>query len=131
MDATPSTILSTDPIARDWWAGIAEGRIGYEVCADCGAAQFYPRGRCTACGSARVEMRRAAGTGTIFSMTIVHRPPSPALQAFAPYAIALVDLDEGVRLMAHADPALAIGARVRAGFVAFGGRTVPRFIAAV
>lgn len=127
---TEAPVLSSDPVARDWWAGIAEGWIGYEACAGCGAAQFYPRGHCTACGSARVSMRRSAGTGTIFSITVVHRPPSPALQPFAPYAIALVDLDEGVRLMAHADPGLAIGARVRAGFVAFGDRTVPRFVAA-
>jgi uncharacterized OB-fold protein len=75
-------------------------------------------------------MRRAAGTGTVFSITVVHRPPSAALQPFAPYGIALVDLDEGVRMMAHADPALAIGARVRATFVPFAGRTVPRFVAA-
>lgn len=127
---TEATTLSADPLARSWWAGIAEGRIGYEHCADCGAAQFYPRGRCTACGSVRMEMRQAAGTGTVFSITTVHRPPSPALQAFAPYAIALVDLDEGVRMMAHADPALAIGARVRVTFAAFGDRTVPRFVAA-
>ncbi|TWT00239.1 Zn-ribbon domain-containing OB-fold protein [Reyranella sp. CPCC 100927] len=127
---TDTTTLSTDPLARDWWAGIAQGRIGYEVCADCSTAQFYPRGHCTACGSTRVETRTAAGTGTIFSITVVHRPPSAALQPFAPYAIALVDLDEGVRLMAHADPALAIGARVRAMFVPFGDRTVPRFAAA-
>jgi uncharacterized OB-fold protein len=126
---TETTDLSTDPIARRWWADIAGGRIGFERCADCGAAQFYPRGHCT-CGSRRVETQYAAGTGTIFSITVVHRPPSPALQPFAPYAIALVDLDEGVRLMAHADPTLAIGARVRAGFASFGGRVVPRFAAA-
>lgn len=127
---TQATAVSADPIARDWWANVAEGRIGYEVCADCGTAQFYPRGHCTACGSARVEMRVAAGTGTIFSITVVHRPPSAALQPFAPYAIALVDLDEGVRLMAHADPALGIGARARAAFVPFGDRTIARFVAA-
>ncbi len=125
-----ATNVSADPIARDWWAGIAEGRIGYEACGDCGAAQFYPRGRCTACGSAKVAMRTAAGTGTIFSITVVHRPPSAALQPFAPYAIALVDLDEGVRMMAHADPSLAIGARVRATIAPFGDRAVPRFVAA-
>ena len=127
---TQPTAVSADPIARDWWAGVAEGRIGYEVCADCGTAQFYPRGHCTACGSARVDVRTAAGTGTVFSITVVHRPPSAALQPFAPYAIALVDLDEGVRLMAHAEPALGIGARVRATFVPFGDRTIPRFAAA-
>jgi hypothetical protein len=127
---TDTTTLSADPLARDWWAGVAVGRIGYEDCADCGAAQFYPRGHCTACGSRQVRTRQAAGTGKIFSITVVHRPPSPALQAFAPYAIALVDLDEGVRLMAHADPALGIGARVRATFVPFGDRTIPRFVTA-
>lgn len=127
---TDTTVLSPDPLARDWWAGVAKGHIGYESCADCKAAQFYPRGHCTTCGSRRVDTRYAAGTGTIFSITVVHRPPSPALQAYAPYAIALVDLDEGVRLLAHADPALAIGARARASFVSFGGRTVPRFVAA-
>jgi hypothetical protein len=127
---TDMTTLSADPLARDWWAGVAEGRIGYEICADCGVAQFYPRGHCTACGSRRVQTRAAAGTGTIFSITVVHRPPSPALRQFAPYAIALIDLDEGVRLMAHADPALQIGARVRATFAPFGDRTVPRFVAA-
>jgi uncharacterized OB-fold protein len=127
---TQAATLSNDPLARAWWADVAAGRIGYEHCADCGADQFYPRGRCTACGSERVEIRHAAGTGTIFSITTVHRPPSPALQAFAPYAIALVDLDEGVRMMAHADPALAIGARVRATVVPFGDRTVPKFVAA-
>ena len=41
--------------------------------------------------------------------------------------IALVDLDEGLRLMAHAAPGLVIGDRVRAGFIEHGGHCLPRF----
>ena len=130
MNETKPAIASSDPLARAWWAGVAEGRIGYQRCEACAAAQFFPRERCEACGSAHLAVATSAGTGTIFSITVVHRPPSPALQAFAPYGIALVDLDEGVRLMAHADPGLAIGEKVVATFAAFGDRATPKFIRA-
>jgi uncharacterized OB-fold protein len=49
------------------------------------------------------------------------------LRAHAPYAIALVDADEGFRLMAHAAQDLRIGERVRVRFIDFAGRPVPRF----
>lgn len=119
--------MSGDPNARDFWQHVQDGHIIY---ARCGKAQFPPKARCDACDGERLEMRQAAGTGTIFSITVVHRPPSDALRQYAPYGIALVDLDEGFRMMAHADPDLAIGARVRAAFVPFGDRQVARFVAA-
>jgi uncharacterized protein len=123
--------FSANPQAEAFWRHVQEGRIIFSrCCADqCGAAQFPPKTRCDVCDSDRLEMRQAAGTGTIFSITVVHRPPSDALRRHAPYGIALVDLDEGFRMMAHAEPALGIGARVRASFVTFGDRTVPRFVA--
>ncbi|MBX3499529.1 MAG: OB-fold domain-containing protein [Alphaproteobacteria bacterium] len=122
--------VSADPHARAFWQQVQEGRIAYSrCCADhCGAPQFPPKARCDVCDGDRLEMRLAAGTGTIFSITVVHRPPSDALRKHAPYGIALVDLDEGFRMMAHADSDLAIGARVRVGFVLFGDRVVPRFV---
>lgn len=123
--------MSADPYAEAFWQHAQDGHILYSRCCaeHCGAAQFPPKSRCDACDSDRLEMRQAAGSGTIFSLTVVHRPPSDALRQYAPYGIALVDLDEGFRMMAHADPTLAIGARVRATFVAFGDRKVPRFVA--
>lgn len=123
--------FSANPHAQAFWQHAQEGRIIFSrCCADhCGAPQFPPKPRCDVCDSDRLEMRQAAGTGTVFSITVVHRPPSDALRKYAPYGIALVDLDEGFRMMAHADPDLAIGARVRASFAPFGDRTVPRFVA--
>ena len=123
--------FSANPHAEAFWQNVQEGRLTFSrCCADqCGAPQFPPKPRCDVCGSEQTETRTATGTGTIFSITVVHRPPSDALRKHAPYGIALVDLDEGFRMMAHADPDLAIGARVRASYVPFGDRTVPRFVA--
>ena len=48
-------------------------------------------------------------------------------RALAPYTLAIVELDEGPRLMGHAVPGVAIGDRVRAEFFAFAGRKLVRF----
>jgi uncharacterized protein len=121
--------FSANPDAEYFWKRIQGGHIVFSRCHgdECGAPQFPSKPRCDVCGSDRLEIRQAEGTGTIFSITVVHRPPSDALRKHAPYGIALVDLDEGFRIMAHADPDLAIGARVRVTFVRFGDRIVPRF----
>ena len=66
---------------------------------------------------------------TVASATEVTRAPSKDLQAYAPYTLLLVDLDEGCRVMAHGDPGLTIGARVKAGFKEFCGVLGPVFAA--
>jgi len=63
-------------------------------------------------------------------VTILHRAPSEEWRPFIPYALALVDLDEGVRVMGHADVGVSIGDRVKATFPTVGGRMVPRFVPA-
>ena len=55
---------------------------------------FRPRVLCPACGSPRLEWRPSAGLGTVYSATTVHS------RGADPYTVALVDLDEGVRVMA-------------------------------
>jgi len=57
----------------------------------------------------------------------VHRAPSDDFKALAPYRIVLVDLEEGVRVMGHADPGLAIGDRVRCTVRRIAGRPLPHF----
>jgi uncharacterized OB-fold protein len=63
----------------------------------------------------------------VHAITLVTRAPTEELRAYVPYAIALVDADEGFRLMAHAAQDLRIGDRVRARFVDLAGRLIPRF----
>lgn len=63
----------------------------------------------------------------MYAQSLVHRAPSEALRALAPYLIVMIDMDEGFRVMGHGDPSLEIGDRVSARFVAFDGNVVPRF----
>ena len=114
----------SDAIAAYFWAGCAAGELRYQRCAACGRVQFYPRSFCAGCGGEplwEVSARR----GTVYSATTVGRLPTPEFAALAPYDIVLVDLDEGFRMMAHAEPGLGIGARVRIGFRRLGERMLP------
>ena len=117
--------MTPDETVADWTEGTAG--IAYQRCTACGHAWAFRRGFCPACGTADPALLPAAGTGTLHAVTRVARAPSEALRAHAPYCIGLVDLDEGVRVMAHVDEAVAIGERVRVGFFPFGERLVPRF----
>ena len=107
--------------------GLALGRIRYQACPACGAAQTLARYACRACGSTSLEWRTALGAGRVYALTTVARAPSDEYRALAPYTLAIVELDEGARLMGHADGDLRIGDRVRARFFRFGDRPLIRF----
>jgi uncharacterized OB-fold protein len=81
-----------------WWQAVGEGRLMVQRCRDCGHHQLYPRRHCVRCWSGEVELVEAAGRGTIYSVTLTRRNPEPAFEA--PYAYAIVELDEGPRLTA-------------------------------
>lgn len=66
-------------------------------CASCGHHQYYPRPICLACDSSDLALVEATGFGRIYSFTVVHRSVNPRFEA--PYTVALVDLEEGPRLL--------------------------------
>lgn len=107
--------------------GLAAGVLRYQRCGACGQALTGQRHACTACGSVQLAWCDAAGTGTVFSVSTVHRAPTDAWRALAPYTLVLVDLDEGPRVMAHGAPGLAIGVRVVAQPVVLAGQALVRF----
>lgn len=119
--------LASDSNSLPFVEGLARGVLRYQRCADCGAAQKLARYACRACGSARLAWRDSAGGGTVFATCVVSRAPSDAFKPLVPYTLVLVDLDEGARLMGHAEPGIAIGARVSAGFFEHDGRRLIRF----
>lgn len=89
-------------------------------CAHCSRHQFYPRAFCTSCLSDELQWVQASGRGTIYTFTICRIAPSPAFQGDLPYATAIVELEEGVRLLTNiveSDIArIAIGAEVSVCF---------------
>jgi uncharacterized OB-fold protein len=66
-------------------------------CKSCGELDPGPREFCSACGRAEMEVFQVPGQGRLVSWTVIRRPPT-RFRADGPYAIAIVDLDAGVRL---------------------------------
>jgi uncharacterized OB-fold protein len=92
-------------VADMWWEATRDLRLLVQRCEQCGHRQHHPRSLCTHCGSTDVGWVDAAGAGQLFSFTVVCRSASSHFDA--PYVLALVDLDEGVRMLTHivdADP---------------------------
>ena len=101
-----------DPLSRPFWEGAARRDLMVQHCRRCGARQLFARPFCLACDAADLEWVRACGFGTIYSMTTVRRQAAPDFPA--PYVNALVELEEGPRLLTTiVGGPCAIGDRVR------------------
>lgn len=105
----------------------AQGRLVYQVCPHCGGAQAFPRAFCASCGSHAVEWRESAGRGTVAAVTTLYRAPTPDYRERVPYSIALIDLNEGPRVMGHAAPGLGIGDAVAMRIETHGERSLAMF----
>jgi uncharacterized OB-fold protein len=100
-----------DPTTQAFWQACIEHRLLIQHCTRCGKHQFYPRPFCLVCETTSLEWAEARGTGTIYSLTTVRVPVVDELKP--PYLLALVDLDEGPRLLTNIDGHSArIGDRV-------------------
>ena len=102
--------MSSGPTAL-FREGLDAGELRYQVCDTCGAAFHRPRVVCPTCGSPEYRWRESRGVGTVYSVTVVERPP----EGFeGPCPVVLVDLDEGFRMVGRVGGAVvAIGARVQ------------------
>jgi len=87
--------------AAHYFAAAAQGRLELQCCEACAKIWFFPRPACVACGSERFRWIVASGRGRVHSHSIVHRAPSPDFRACVPYVVALVDLEEGPRMMTN------------------------------
>ena len=98
--ARPKAVPIPTPETQPYWDGAAAGELRIQRCRDCRQAYFYPRPLCPSCGSGDVEWFTASGRATLYSYVINHRP-APGFEADAPYAIAVVQLAEGPRMMTN------------------------------
>lgn len=100
-------------LSRPFWEGLREGKLMLQADAASGRTQFYPR-PLSLFSEAGVQWKQASGRGVIFALTHSRVGP-PALQAHVPYALALVQLAEGPRMLARIaeqNDRLAIGQAV-------------------
>ena len=132
----PETELRPEPRptadTAAYWEAAADERLVVQRCAACGRHQFYPRAFCTSCLSDQVEWSPSAGLGRIYAYTVCRIPAHPSMADRVPYAVAVIGLDEGVRLLTDVVDCpldrIRVGARVEVRFERLSGTTVlPQF----
>lgn len=103
-----------------FWDGTAAGELRFQECQECGNRQLPAAPACVACLSPKVRWTASAGTGTVFSYTVIHHAFHPAFAAEVPYVVADIELDEGPILtsgICPVDPAtVSIGMPVEVWF---------------
>lgn len=98
-EATKKPLPTPDTDSAAFWSGLKEGKLLLQHCLDCGYVQYYQQGMCRRCGGERLEHRAASGRGKVHSFSVVYRAPGPAFKRDVPYAVLLVDLEEGPRMI--------------------------------
>lgn len=85
---------------RPFWAGCAAGELRLKCCKACGRHQAPTRAACR-CGGLAFDWVTVSGKATLFSYTVLHRAPDPAFKDDLPYVVAIVEFEQGGRLMSN------------------------------
>jgi hypothetical protein len=85
---------------------LEKGELAYQFSPEANAAVFYPRVICPITGSDRLEWRVSKGLGTVHATTVVYP------QQGAPYNVALIDIDEGFRMMSRVEDMAPLDVRI-------------------
>lgn len=99
MTNRPIPVVDAD--SRVYWEAAGRHELRLPYCVPCESPFYYPRVLCPRCHSDAIEWREMSGRGVIYSYTISRRPAGPAFKEMTPYIVALVDLEEGPRLLTN------------------------------
>ncbi|MYT70288.1 MULTISPECIES: bifunctional MaoC family dehydratase N-terminal/OB-fold nucleic acid binding domain-containing protein [unclassified Streptomyces] len=95
--ARPRPVVNRDNAG--FWNGVAQHKLLVQRCTDCATLRFPWLPGCNACGGQEWDTVEASGEGTVFSYVVMHHPPFPAFDP--PYAVGLIELAEGVRMVSN------------------------------
>jgi uncharacterized OB-fold protein len=101
MTAAAIELPDAGPLLAAYRDALAEGRLSYQRCARCSNAWLPPRDACPACLSPEWAWEAASGRGRVLSWVVYHRAYHPAFAHRLPYNVAVVELDEGPRLVTN------------------------------
>lgn len=104
-DAGPATLPERyhpipDVESEHYWQGCREDKLLVQRCKTCGP-YFFPRSFCPSCWSDDIEIVEASGRGTVYTYSIVHQNPAKYFRDLVPYVVAMIELEEGPRMMAN------------------------------
>ena len=90
-----------DDASEPFWTACARHELTLQRCAGCGRLRFPPRPMCPRCTSMESTWERASGRGRVWSWVVAHPPVLPAFQDRVPFNVAVIDLEEGVRMIGN------------------------------
>ena len=88
-----------EPVNAQFWEQCQGGVLHFQKCDGCNKFRHLPRNMCAFCGSPDWKWAPSKGKGKLYSWTIAHMPMHPAFVADVPYVAAVIELEEGVRLV--------------------------------
>jgi len=89
------------PEAKPYWEGMKQHKLMLPVCQDCKQAHFYPRVFCPHCHSRNLKWTEASGKGKLYAFEILHRSFNPKVKTPLPYVLAMIELQEGPRMLSN------------------------------
>lgn len=95
----PLPVMTT--LSREYWDGCKENKLLYQHCRDCNEVIFFPKYLCPDCMGHDLEWLESAGKGKILTFTVTYESAPPAFMAAVPYAVAIIEMDEGYRMMSN------------------------------
>jgi uncharacterized OB-fold protein len=98
MTMRPSPTIT--PLTEPYWTTLGQGRLSFQRCTECGNGWLPPREHCPRCLSEQWRWETAGGTGKLISWVTYHVPYHPYFEDKLPYRVAVVELDEGPRMIA-------------------------------
>jgi uncharacterized OB-fold protein len=117
--------------SKEFWAFTADGCLKLRHCRACDNRMYYPRILCSRCMSTDLDWVRASGKAELHAFTLVYRAPTEAFRGDVPYPLAIVELEEGPRMMSNIvdcpNEKIAIGMRLELVFEQRGEIAVPQF----
>jgi len=87
--------------SKPYWAGLKEHKLMMPRCDDCGKYWFPPTQFCAHCSSRNWKWTETSGRGKVFSFVVYHRVYHPGFADEVPYAVAVIALDEGPRMLSN------------------------------
>lgn len=101
LSPTSKPPLKINADSREFWDYTLQDCLMLRTCNSCGLLMYYPRVLCTSCMSTDLGWTKSSGKGTVYAFSIVHRAPNEAFKSDVPYIIAIIELDEGPRMLSN------------------------------
>jgi len=98
-DFAPRFTPSPHGLTAEFYAHLAGGELRLQRCDACARWRHPPRVLCSACGSDRWTWQRVSGRASVFTWTVTHQALVPPFADDLPYAVVVVELEEGPRLV--------------------------------